>query len=168
MNFSEPHIWIIIIEDSSQCVVVIWPIKRTHQLLTVNAPWGKLEHRVWHLWRIQLPHLPEARTVKHVLHVNHLHLFLSLRINTVCSAIFYELSVTGVLYYDYSPCIQVVDQVWCQERMPVDLKHNQKKNKFDVFYEQTFLLYPLIIIIRTSTAKKNREIIQIITSNRGD
>lgn len=52
--------------------------------------------------------------------------------------------------------------------MPVDLKHNQKKNKFNVFYEQTFLLYPLIIIIRTSTAKKNREIIQIITTNRGD
>lgn len=34
----------------------------------MNAPWGKLQDRVWHLWRIQLPHLSDARTIKNVLY----------------------------------------------------------------------------------------------------
>lgn len=53
-------------------------------------------------------------------------------------------------------------------RRNADRPEKQAKEKlFQSYYEQTFVFSPLLII-RNSTAKKNKEIIQIIMTNTVD
>lgn len=88
----------------------------THQLLALNAPRGKLEDGVGNLWRVKLPHLSETANTARIKHFT-----ARTRLTEVSSF--------------RSPGEQVVDQIWCQEGVFVDLEPKQ-----NIISSPTYLL----------------------------
>lgn len=104
----------------------------TYQLLTVCAPRGELEDWIWNLWGIQLLHLSEQQYKINWVSISNINWFLLVSHSLIAShqeyMLNYRLTTACVISAIYSPGVQVVDQVRCQEWILEDLLH-RKKNK---------------------------------------
>lgn len=91
----------------------------TYQLLTVCAPRGELEDWIWNLRRVQLLHLSEQQHNISWVSMNNINQLLLVSHLPIVSHQDYTFAI-------YSPGVQVVDQVRCQEWILEDLLHDKR------------------------------------------